>query len=250
MIDLKLENKVVLITGSTRGLGKAIAEKFAQEKAVVIITGTNQDKALAVAASISKVYGVDTKGYQLDVGDEEAVKNIVHEVIKKYGKIDILINNAGITRDARLMMMKAADWAAVLHTNLTGAFNCIKYVSKQMLKQRCGSIINMASVVGIMGNIGQANYSASKAGLIGLTKTAAKELAARGINVNAIAPGYIKSEMTEVLSEEVSKKMLSLIPMEAYGVPEDIANMALFLASDKARYVTGQVIHVDGGMLM
>ena len=160
------------------------------------------------------------------------------------------MNNAGITRDARLMMMKVADWEDVLGTNLTGAFNCIKYVSKQMLKQRCGSIINMSSVVGVMGNVGQANYSASKAGLIGLTKTAAKELAVRGINVNAIAPGYIQSDMTSVLSEEVSKKMLSLIPMEEYGTSDDVANMALFLASDKAKYVTGQVINVDGGMLM
>lgn len=250
MFDLKLENKVVLVTGSTRGLGKTIAEKFAQEKAIVIITGTNQDKAMAVAETINKVSGGVVEGYKLDVSDEVSVKHIVSEVIKKYGKIDILINNAGITRDARLMMMKTADWAAVLNTNLTGTFNCIKYVSKQMLKQRCGSIINMASVVGIMGNIGQANYSASKAGIIGLTKTAAKELAARGINVNAIAPGYIKSDMTNVLEEEVSKKMLSLIPMGEYGTSDDVANMALFLASNKAKYVTGQVINVDGGMLM
>jgi len=250
MFDLKLENKVVLVTGSTRGLGKTIAEKFAQEKAIVIITGTNQDKAMAVAETINKVSGGVVEGYKLDVSDEVSVKHIVSEVIKKYGKIDILINNAGITRDARLMMMKTADWAAVLNTNLTGTFNCIKYVSKQMLKQRCGSIINMASVVGIMGNIGQANYSASKAGIIGLTKTAAKELAARGINVNAIAPGYIKSDMTDVLAEDVSKKMLSLIPMGKYGTPDDVANMVLFLASDKAKYLTGQVINVDGGMLM
>lgn len=206
MLDLKLENKVVLVTGSTRGLGKTIAEKFAEEKTIVIITGTNQDKATAVAETIHKTSGSLVEGYKLDVSDEASVKNIVSEVIKKHGKIDVLINNAGITRDARLMMMKAADWEDVLSTNLTGAFNCIKYVSKQMLKQRCGSIINMSSVVGVMGNVGQANYSASKAGLIGLTKTAAKELAVRGININAIAPGYIQSDMTSVLSEEVSKK--------------------------------------------
>jgi len=250
MIDLGLKNKVALVTGSTRGLGKAIAEKLAEEKAIVIITGTNQEKAEAVAKLIAENYGVETDSFQIDVTSESSVKDVVSAIIKKFGRIDILINNAGITRDARIMMMKAEDWEAVLKTNLTGAFNCTKLVSKHMLKQKYGKIINMTSVVGIMGNIGQANYSASKAGLIGLTKTTAKELATRGITVNAIAPGYIKSDMTEVLSDEVSKKMLSLIPMEEYGTPEDIANTVLFLVSDQARYITGQVINVDGGMLM
>jgi len=250
MFDLGLKDKVALITGSTRGLGKAIAEKLADEKAKIIITGTNGEKAKEVAEFVSNTYGVETAGLQIDVTSESSVKEVVSASIKKFGRIDILINNAGITKDARLMMMKAEDWEAVLKTNLTGAFNCTKLVSKRMLQQNSGKIINITSVVGIMGNIGQANYSASKAGLIGLTKTTAKELAERGITVNAIAPGYIQSDMTEVLSDDVSKKMLSLIPIGFYGNPEDVANAVLFLVSDKSRYITGQVLNVDGGMIM
>lgn len=250
MFDLGLKDKIVLITGSTRGLGKAIAENLAEEKAKVIITGTNMEKAKEVARVIATTYGIEADGFQLDVTSESSVKEVVNAIIEKFGRIDILINNAGITRDARIMMMKAEDWEVVLKTNLTGAFNCTKFVSKRMLQQKAGKIINITSVVGIMGNIGQANYSASKAGLIGLTKTIAKELAERGITVNAIAPGYIESDMTEVLSADVSKKMLSLIPVGFYGKPEDVANAVLFLVSDKARYITGQVINVDGGMLM
>ena len=250
MFDLGLKDKVVLITGSTRGLGKAIAKNFAEEKAKVIITGTNGEIAKEVAEFFANTYGIETEGFQMDVTSESAVKEVVTAIIKRFGKIDILINNAGITRDARLMMMKADDWEAVLKTNLTGAFNCTKLVSKRMLQQNSGKIINITSVVGIMGNIGQANYSAAKAGLIGLTKTTAKELAERGITVNAIAPGYIQSDMTEVLSDDISKKMLSLIPIGFYGKPEDVANAVLFLVSDKAKYITGQVLNVDGGMIM
>ncbi|MBP2663763.1 MAG: 3-oxoacyl-ACP synthase [Firmicutes bacterium] len=250
MFDLGLKDKIALITGSTRGLGKAIAEKLAEEKVKVIITGTNEGKAKEVAESIAKTYGVETAGFKLDVVDESAVKEVVTAIAKQFGSIDILINNAGITRDARLMMMKAEDWEAVLRTNLTGAFNCTKFVSKRMLQQKSGKIINITSVVGIMGNVGQANYSASKAGLIGLTKTTAKELAERGVTANAIAPGYIQSDMTEVLSEDISKKMLSSIPLGFYGKPEDVANAVLFLVSDKARYITGQILKVDGGMIM
>lgn len=250
MADLGLKNKIALITGSTRGLGRAIAEKLAEEKVKVIITGTNEEKANVVAEHIAKTYEIETAGYKIDVTSESSVKEVVNTIAKKYGRIDILINNAGITKDARLMMMKAEDWEAVIKTNLTGAFNCTKFVSKRMLQQNSGRIINVTSVVGLMGNIGQANYSASKAGLIGLTKTTAKELAERGITANAIAPGYILSDMTEVLSDEISKKMLSLIPMGFYGNSEDVANAVLFLVSDKARYITGQVLNIDGGMIM
>jgi 3-oxoacyl-[acyl-carrier protein] reductase len=250
MADFGLQDKITMITGSTRGLGRAIAEKLAEEKAKVIITGTNAEKAKGVAESIAKTYGIEADGLQLDVTSESSVKETVNTIIKKYGRIDILVNNAGITRDARLMMMKAEDWEAVLQTNLTGAFNCTKLVSKRMLQQNAGRIVNITSVVGIKGNIGQANYAASKAGLIGLTKTTAKELAERNITVNAIAPGYIRTDMTEVLSEDISKKMISLIPMGFYGDPEDVANAVLFLVSNKARYITGQVLNVDGGMIM
>ena len=250
MADLGLKDKIAMITGSTRGLGRAIAEKLAEEKAKVIITGTNEEKAKVVAESIAKTYGIESDGFQIDVTSESSVKEVVNAIKKKYGRIDILVNNAGITRDARLMMMKAEDWEAVLKTNLTGAFNCTKLVSKRMLQQNSGRIVNITSVVGIMGNIGQANYAASKAGLIGLTKTTAKELAERNITVNAIAPGYIRSDMTQALSDDVSKKMLSVIPMGFYGDPEDVANAVLFLVSNKARYITGQVLNVDGGMIM
>jgi 3-oxoacyl-[acyl-carrier protein] reductase len=249
-MELGIRDKVALVTGSTRGLGKEIAEKLAEEKVKVIITGTNEEKAKAVAQEISSRYYVETEGVSLDVTSEESVKNVIKEVIQRFGRIDILVNNAGITKDARLMMMKNSDWQAVIQTNLTGAFNCTKAVSKKMLSQKSGRIINITSVVGLMGNIGQANYSASKAGLIGLTKTTAKELAERGITVNAIAPGYIQSDMTAVLADEVSKKMLQSIPMGIFGNPEDVADAVLFLASQKAKYITGQVLNVDGGMVM
>lgn len=249
-MELGIKDKVALITGSTRGLGKAIAEKLAEEKAKVIITGTNEDKAKQVAQMVAEKYSIEAEGYCLDVTSEESVKQVAKAIIQKFGRIDILVNNAGITRDSRIMMMKLIDWEDVLRTNLTGAFNCTKVVSKRMLLQKAGRIINITSVVGLMGNIGQANYSASKAGLIGLTKTTAKELAERGITVNAIAPGYIQSDMTEVLSEDISNKMLQLIPMGLWGEPEDVADAVLFLVSEKAKYITGQVLNVDGGMVM
>lgn len=249
-MELEINDKVALITGSTRGLGKSIAEKLAEEKVKVIIAGTNEEKAKLVAQEIASRFGVETEGFSLDVTSEESVKNVIKEIIKRFGRIDILVNNAGITRDSRLMMMKSIDWEEVIRTNLTGAFNCTKLVSKRMLSQNSGRIINITSVVGLMGNIGQANYSASKAGLIGLTKTTAKELAERGITVNAIAPGYIQSDMTDVLSKDVSTKMLNIIPMGIFGKAEDVADAVLFLASIKAKYITGQVLNVDGGMVM
>jgi 3-oxoacyl-[acyl-carrier protein] reductase len=249
-MDLGLKDKVALITGSARGLGRAIAEKLAAEKVKLAITDINDAMAIATAEEISQRYGVETIALKHDVASEESTREVIKSVIKQFSRIDILVNNAGITRDARLMMMKQDDWDLVMRINLTGAFICTKLVSKQMLKQNSGSIVNIASVSGLMGNIGQANYSASKAGLIGLTKTTARELAERGVNVNAIAPGFIQSDMTHVLAEEASQRLLSQIPMNRPGKPEDVADVVLFLVSDLAKYVTGQVINVDGGMVM
>ncbi|TCL70940.1 3-oxoacyl-[acyl-carrier-protein] reductase [Hydrogenispora ethanolica] len=250
MADLGLKGKVALVTGSARGLGRAIAEKLAAEQAKIVATDINEAMAETTAAAIGERFRVETLALGHDVAKEESTKAVVKAVVERFGRIDILVNNAGITRDARLMMMKMADWELVLRVNLTGAFLCSKLVSKQMLKQNSGSIVNIASVSGLTGNVGQANYSASKAGLIGLTKTTARELAERGINVNAIAPGFIVSDMTEVLAPEVAAKTLAQIPMNRYGQPDDVANVALFLVSDLARYITGQVIPVDGGMVM
>lgn len=249
-MEFGLKDKVAFITGSARGLGRAIAEKFAAEKVKIAITDINETMALSTAEEISQEYGVETIALKHDVSSEESTREVVKSIVNKFSRIDILVNNAGITRDARLMMMKQEDWDLVLKINLTGAFICTKLVSKQMLKQNSGSIVNIASVSGLMGNIGQANYSASKAGLIGLTKTTARELAERGVNVNAVAPGFIETDMTHALSEEVSQKMLAQIPMKLYGKPDDVANVVLFLVSDLAKYVTGQVINIDGGMVM
>ena len=249
-MNLGLKDKVAFITGSARGLGRAIAEKLAEEKAKIVISDINESIAIATAENISKEFSVETIALKHDVASEESTKKVVKTIINKFSRIDILVNNAGITKDSRIMMMKKDDWDLVININLTGAFICTKLVSKQMLRQNSGKIVNIASVVGLMGNIGQANYSASKAGLIGLTKTTAKELAERGIIVNAIAPGFIKSDMTHVLPEEVTQKMISQIPMKSYGEPDDVANTVLFLVSNLGRYVTGQVVNVDGGMLM
>ncbi|MFL0198435.1 3-oxoacyl-[acyl-carrier-protein] reductase [Clostridium sp. WILCCON 0269] len=250
MIDLGLIDKVALITGGTRGLGKTIAEKLAGEKVKVVVTGINEERAKKVANEISLTYNVETLGLKHDVSSEESTKEVVKAVVTKFKRIDILINNAGVTSDGIMMMMKKENWDRVINTNLTGAFNCTKFVSKHMLRQRSGSIVNIASVVGIIGNVGQANYSASKAGLIGFTKTVARELADRGIVVNAIAPGYISTDMTSVLPDKVTDEMLSRIPMKTYGKPEAVANTVLFLVSDMCQYITGQVINVDGGMVM
>jgi 3-oxoacyl-[acyl-carrier protein] reductase len=250
MADLGLRDKVAFITGSARGLGKAIAEKLGNEKAKLVITDINEELAKTTAAELANKYGVETIALKHDVASEESTREVIKAIITKFSRIDILINNAGITRDARLMMMKQEDWDLVIRINLTGAFICSKLVSKQMLKQKSGSIVNIASVSGLMGNIGQANYSASKAGLIGLTKTTARELAEQGVNVNAVAPGFIQSDMTHVLPENVAQKILDQIPMKLYGKPEDVADSVLFLVSNRAKYITGQVINVDGGMVM
>lgn len=245
-----LTGQIGVVTGASRGIGRAIAVRLAKEGALVIINyNGSADKAEAVKTEIEQAGG-RAAVYQCDVSDERACEAFLSEVMKIYGRIDILVNNAGITKDGLLMRMSEADFDAVLNTNLKGAFHTIRAVSRQMLKQRYGRIINMASVVGVSGNAGQANYAASKAGVIGLTKAAAKELASRGITVNAIAPGFIETDMTGVLPEKVREEAVGQIPRRTFGKTEDVAAAVAFLASEEAGYITGQVLHVDGGMVM
>lgn len=245
-----LEGKIAVVTGASRGIGRAIALRFAREHAQVVINyNGSKERAEEVKAEIER-FGGKAEIYQCNVADYTACETFIKEVIARFGRIDILVNNAGITRDGLLMRMSEEDYDAVLDTNLKGTFHCIRFASRQMMKQRSGRIINMASVSGVLGNAGQANYSASKAGVIGLTKAAARELASRGITVNAIAPGFIHTEMTEVLSGQVKEGAVVQIPLGTFGEPEDIAAAAAFLASEDARYITGQVLNVDGGMAM
>lgn len=245
-----LENKVAVVTGASRGIGRQIALSMAEEGAAVIVNyNGSAARAEEVVKEITEAGG-KAEAIQCDVSDFTKAAGLMEYVVKTYGRVDILVNNAGITRDNLLMKMSEEDFDAVLNTNLKGAFNCIKHISRQMIKQKGGRIINISSVSGVMGNAGQANYSASKAGVIGLTKAAAREMASRGITVNAIAPGFIKTEMTDVLSDAVREAAEAQIPMKHFGETRDIADMAVFLASDRARYITGQVISVDGGMAM
>lgn len=245
-----LEGKVAVVTGASRGIGKAIALRLAEEKAAVVINyNGSREKAEAVVKEIEQMGGTAC-AVQCDVSDFSACEAFFREVTKRFGRVDILVNNAGVTRDGLLMKMSEEDFDKVIDTNLKGTFNCIRFVSRTMLRQKSGRIINMASVVGIAGNAGQANYAASKAGVIGLTKTAARELASRGITVNAIAPGFIETDMTAVLSEKIREATVAQIPMGHFGQAKDVADLAAFLASDRAGYITGQVINVDGGMAM
>lgn len=243
-----LNGKIAVVTGASRGIGRAIALELASGGATVIINYNGSEKRAEEVKKEIEERGGRADIWQCDVSQYEACEAFMKEVIKKYGRIDILVNNAGITKDGLLMKMTEEDFDRVLEVNLKGTFHTIRFAARQMLKQRSGRIINMSSVVGIMGNAGQANYAASKAGVIGLTKTAARELASRGITVNAIAPGFIETEMTAVLSDAVKEATLQQIPMGSFGKPEDIAKTAAFLASDAAGYITGQVILVDGGM--
>ena len=246
---MELKDKVALVTGSARGIGKAIAMAFAKAGADIVVADVNLEEAEITAKEIEAL-GRKSMALSMDVTDFIKVEEALNKILDKFAKVDILVNNAGITKDNLLIRMGQQDWDAVLSVNLKGAFNCIKAVSRPMIKQRSGKIINIASIIGIIGNPGQANYSASKAGLIALTKTAAKELASRNINVNAIAPGFIQTEMTAKLSQELQQKMKEAIPLDKFGTPDDVASTCLFLASDDSSYITGQTIVVDGGMVM
>lgn len=245
-----LENKVALVTGAGRGIGRAIALRLAAEGAFVIVNyNGSRQKAQEAVEEIEKLGGKGT-AYQCDISDNAACEAMIKDVIREYGHLDILVNNAGITRDNLVMKMSDEEFDAVYETNLKGVFHTIHHASRQFLKQRSGRIINISSVSGIMGNAGQANYSAAKAGVIGLTKSVARELASRGITVNAVAPGMIETDMTQVLPESVKEQMLNQIPLNRIGKPDEIAAAVAFLASDEAAYITGQVIAVDGGMTM
>ncbi|SEM98120.1 3-oxoacyl-[acyl-carrier protein] reductase [Chryseobacterium taichungense] len=243
-----LEGKVALITGATRGIGKGIAEMYAQQGAKIAFTYAGSvEKAKELEATLSSVTQI--KGYQSDASDFDAAQTLVDEVIKEFGKIDILINNAGITKDNLLLRMSKEDWDKVINVNLDSVFNLTKAVIKPMMKAKEGSIINMTSVVGISGNAGQANYAASKAGVIGFTKSVALELGSRNIRCNAIAPGFIQTEMTDALDDKAKEKWNEAIPMKKLGQTKDIANACVFLGSEMASYITGQTINVDGGLL-
>lgn len=244
----KFDNKVALVTGAGRGIGAAIAKGLAKEGAFVIVNYSGNDVAANETVREIENAGGSAEVYKCGVQDSEAVKKMTEYIIEKYKKIDILVNNAGITRDGLMLRMSDEDFDSVISVNLKGTFNCTKSVSRYMLKQRSGRIINISSVVGICGNAGQVNYSASKAGIIGLTKSAAKEFASRGITVNAVAPGYVDTDMTKVLSDEVKNEIMKAIPAGRMGKAQDISNAVLFLASEEAEYITGQVISVDGGM--
>lgn len=242
--------KSALVTGASRGIGRSIALQLAEEGYNVAVNyAGSKEKAEAVVEEI-KAKGVDSFAIQANVADADEVKAMIKEVVSQFGSLDVLVNNAGITRDNLLMRMKEQEWDDVIDTNLKGVFNCIQKATPQMLRQRSGAIINLSSVVGAVGNPGQANYVATKAGVIGLTKSAARELASRGITVNAVAPGFIVSDMTDALSDELKEQMLTQIPLPRFGQDTDIANTVAFLASDKAKYITGQTIHVNGGMYM
>ena len=244
----RFENKIVLVTGAGRGIGASIAKRFASEGAEVIVNYSGNDEAAQKTVDEITATGGQAQKYKCSVNDSESVKVMIDEIIKEFGRIDILVNNAGITKDGLMLRMTDEDFDRVIDVNLKGTFNCTKYVSKYMLKQKSGKIINISSVVGLSGNAGQVNYSASKAGIIGITKSAAKELSSRGITVNAVAPGYVDTDMTKVLSDNIRNEILKNIPLRRMGNVEDISNCVAFLASEDASYITGQVISVDGGM--
>jgi 3-oxoacyl-[acyl-carrier protein] reductase len=246
----RFENQVAVVTGAGRGIGHAIAIRFAKEGARVASVSRTEANAQKTADEINATRADAARAYAVDVADQAAVQKAAAQIFEDFGRVDILVNNAGVTRDGLSMRMSLDDWDTVLNTNLKGAFNFIQAVMRPMIKQRSGRIINISSIAGLIGNAGQANYAASKAGLIGLTKTLARELASRGITVNAVAPGLIETDMTTVLSEEIRQNILKNVPLGKLGEPEDIAGAVAYLASAEAKYITGQVLTVDGGMVM
>ena len=247
---MKFQDQVAVVTGAGRGIGHAIAVRLAQEGARVASVSRTETNAQRTADEINSANPDRAKAFAVDVSDHAAVQKVGESILEEFGRVDILVNNAGVTRDGLSMRMSVEDWDTVLDTNLKGAFNFVQAFQRSMLKQRSGRIINISSVIGLIGNAGQANYAASKAGLIGFTKSLAREVASRGITVNAVAPGLIETDMTSVLSEEIRKNILSKIPLNTLGQPDDIAAAVAFLASAEAKYITGQVLAVDGGMVM
>ncbi len=245
-----MERKTAVVTGSSRGIGKAIALALAKEGYNVVINYNGSKEKAEQVKKECEDFGVSAITVKANVADFAESENLIKEAISTFGSIDVLVNNSGITKDTLLLRMKEEDFDSVIDVNLKGTFNTIKHAARQMMKQRSGSIINMSSVVGISGNAGQANYAASKAGVIGLTKSVARELASRGIRANAVAPGFIETDMTDELNDKAKEEILKTIPLNDTGKGEDVANLVVFLASEKSRYITGQVIHVDGGMLM
>jgi 3-oxoacyl-[acyl-carrier protein] reductase len=245
-VKIDLTGRIALVTGSTRGIGRAIAESLANAGARLAVVGRDAERAKEAAAAIS----AESRGYGCDMGDAKAVAGLFESVEHDFGAIDILVNNAGLNRDNLLMRLKDDDWDAVLNTNLRGAFVAMRAATRGMMKRRWGRIINISSVVGVVGNKGQANYAASKAGLIGLTKSVAKELASRNILANVVAPGFIETDMTHAMTDEAKKTLFTQIPLERLGTPADVANVVTFLSSDLASYITGQLFVVDGGMVM
>lgn len=246
----RLAGKVAIITGASRGIGREIALLFAKEGALLALTARNMDALKAVGKEIESLGGASPFLFALDVKDAEKVDEFTDKTLDKYKRVDILVNNAGVTRDGLFVRMSEDDWDEVLDVNLKGTFLCMRAVSKIMMRQRQGKIVNMASVIGLIGNSGQANYAASKAGIVALTKSVAKELGSRNVTVNAIAPGFIDTEMTQGLTEQIKSSILKSIPVGTFGKPADVAQTALYLASDESNFITGQVITVDGGMVM
>ncbi len=246
---MRLKDRVALVTGGARGIGRSIALAYAKEGSDIVIWDVNLQEAEKTCADIVAL-GRKSMADQIDVTAFSKVEEGINKILDKFGKVDILVNNAGITKDTLILRMSESDWDAVLNINLKGTFNCTKAASKAMIKQRYGKIVNIASIIGIIGNPGQANYAASKAGIIALTKTSAKEFSSRNVNVNAIAPGFIQTDMTAKLSQEIKDKMLANIPLGKLGTTDDVANACLFLASNESDYITGQTLVVDGGMVM